>query len=208
MAPKSIVSTLACAFAVWLIAGCSSTPSDQGAAEAAPGTAASAPKTHGGNTTIDTIRVGDKLTVKLSDIPQPYSEDLQVRDNGTINLPLNVEVVAAGKRKVELQEAIHEAYVPKYFKRLTVSVETEERWIYVGGQVRSPNRYIYSGEITVLKAIKVAGDFTEFANRAKVLVTRPDGTSFFVNCKKAEEDATRDKPVFPGYKIEVRRKFL
>ncbi len=209
MAPKSIACTLACAFAAWLIAGCSSPPPDNGPGRSgSSGSAATSSTNHAAAITMDTIQVGDKLTIKLTDIPQPYAIDQQVRDDGTISLPLNVEVVAAGKRKAELQDLIHNQYVDKYFKRLSVSVDTEERVIYVGGQVRTPSRYIYSGEMTVLKAIKVAGDFTEFANRTKVLVTRPDGTSFFVNCKKAERDATHDKPVFPGYKIEVRRKWL
>ncbi len=209
MAPKSIAGTLACFFAAWLIAGCSSTPTDSGAAQPAPSAASGAADTNRtAAITRDTIQVGDKLTIKLSDIPQPYAIDQQVRDDGTISLPLNVNVVAAGKRKSELQDAIREAYVPKYFLRLSVAVDTEERVIYIGGQVRNPGRVIYSGEMTTLAAIKTAGDFTEFANRSKIIVTRPDGSTFKVDGKKAEKDPRLDTPVFPGYKVEVKRKFL
>lgn len=156
---------------------------------------------------IDVIRVGEKITVILTDIPKPYTHQQQVRENGTIQLPLDVEVVAAGKRKNELQEEIRKAYVPRFFNRCTVVVETEERFFYVDGQVRMPGRYGFTGEMTVLRAISVAGGFNEFANKKSVTLIRPGGKKITVNCKRAEEDPRYDQAIFPGDSILVKRKF-
>lgn len=153
---------------------------------------------------IELIRVGDKVEITFSDLPEVYPPMAQrVREDGTITLPLGVTVTAAGKKAGELQDAIRVLYVPKYFHRLTVSVKLEERVIYVGGQVRRPDRYVYAGEMTVLGAIKVAGDFTEFSKKTEVVVTRADNTRIVVDCKKALKDAKYDLPIFPGDRIHV-----
>lgn len=156
---------------------------------------------------IDVIRVGEKITVYITDIPRPYTHQQQVREDGTIQLPLDVVVVAAGKRKNELQEEIRKAYVPKFYNRATVVVETEERFIYVDGQVRQPGRYAFTGEMTVLRAISVAGGFTEFANKKNVTLIRPGGKKITVDCKRAEQDPRHDVPIFPGDSVLVKRKF-
>lgn len=180
--------------------GCSTPPP----ADSPPqGTGAAPPA----DASIDRIRVGEKITVYITDIPRPYTHQQQVRENGTIQLPLDVEVVAAGKLKNELQEEIRRAYVPKYYNRATVVVETEERFIYVDGQVRMPGRYAFTGEMTVRSAISVAGGFTEFANRRNVTLIRPGGKKITVNCKRAEEDPRYDVPIYPGDSILVKRKF-
>jgi len=157
----------------------------------------------------DAVQIGDKVEITFSDIPEVYPIMVQrVREDGSITLPLGVRVEAANKKATELQDAIVNAYVPKYFKRLTVAVRLEERVFYVGGQVRAPNRYVFLGEMTVLGAIKVAGDFTEFAKRTAVKVTRADGTEIKVDCKKALKNSKYDLPVFPGDKIDVPRRVL
>ncbi len=81
---------------------------------------------------------------------------------------------AAGKRAGDLETEIVALYVPKYYLHLTVSVKPEGRFVYVGGQVRKPDRYPHEGNMTVLKAIKMAGDFTDYANKRKVPLTRAD----------------------------------
>lgn len=147
---------------------------------------------------------GDYIKVVLSGLaepPQPHEE--QIKEDGTLTLP-NIGVVKAeGKTTVELQKEIYEAYVPNYYKRLTVTVSTERRVYYVQGQVRASGRQEYLGPTTVLKAIATAGDFTDFANRKRVILTRADGTRIIVDCVKAAKDSTYDLPVFPGDKIDV-----
>lgn len=156
----------------------------------------------------DIIRVGDKLTIRLTDIPNPPDPiDVRVREDGTISLILGVQIQAAGKKAGELETEIHQQYVPKYFQRLTVNVKCEERVFYVDGEVRKPDRYIYTGEMTVLKAISTAGGFTEFAKKNRVEVTRANGGKpLVVDCVKALRNPKLDIPIYPGDRIFVHKR--
>ncbi len=69
------------------------------------------------------FKVGDLITVTFFDTEpplQPHEE--RIRDNGEITLPLIGAVKAAGKSAGELQKEIHDRYVPKCYRRLTVMV--------------------------------------------------------------------------------------
>jgi polysaccharide export outer membrane protein len=136
----------------------------------------------------------------LGQIP-PHEE--RIKEDGTVTLPLIGAIRAEGKTTGELQRDIYNAYVPSFYKRLTVTVKTDRLIYYVQGQVRQSGRQEYLGPTTVLKAIASAGDFTDFADRKKVIVTRKDGTRLIVNCIKAAKDPALDIAIFPGDKIEV-----
>ena len=149
------------------------------------------------------------MTVTFSGTPNPPPKHEEtVREDGNINPPfLGHSVKAAGKTIGMLQEELQNLYVPAYYSRaLTVTVTIEERWVYVGGEVKSPNRYIYSGEPTTLKAIQTAGDFTDFAKRTKVQITRASGRKETVNCTKAIKNPKLDLPIYPGDQIFVPRR--
>lgn len=135
---------------------------------------------------------------------QPHEE--RIKEDGTVTLPLVNSIKAEGKTTGELQREIHNAYVPSYYKRLTVTVKTDRLLYYVQGYVRQSGRQEYLGPTTVLKAIASAGDFNDFANRREVIVTRKDGTIHKVNCEKAAKNPALDIPVFPGDKIEVKQR--
>ncbi len=150
------------------------------------------------------LALGDPIRVVFSGITEPPPpHDEQIKEDGTITLPNIGAIKAEGKTTVDLQWEIYTNYVPNYYKRLTVTVSTERRVYYVQGQVRSSGRQEYLGPTSVLKAIATAGDFTDFANRKRVVLTRADGTRIIVDCAKAARDSTYDLPVFPGDKIEV-----
>ena len=152
----------------------------------------------------DRFAVGDLVRVIFSGITEPIQpHEERIKDDGTITLPLIGAIKAPGKTPGEVQKAITDAYVPDYYKRLTVTVSSDRRVYYVGGQVRQPGRQEYIGTTTITKAIQSAGDFNDFADRRNVLLTRADGKKFTVNCLKAAKDPALDLPVFPGDKIEV-----
>lgn len=153
----------------------------------------------------ETLQIGDRLLVGFSESPNPpTSQDTRIRDDGTISLPFDITVTAVGKRPAELEAEIKNIYVPKYFVRLTVSVRAADQFIYVGGYVKAPNRYVYAGDMTVLKAIRVAGDFTEYGDRTEVRLTRADGSQHVINCNKALKNPKLDLPVYPGDSIHVK----
>jgi len=152
---------------------------------------------------------GDLVYVTFTDLPQQGQlpeHKQRVRDDGKITLPYNVTVVAGGKTLGELEAAIHQEYVPRIFQQLTATVRTEERYYYVDGEVRQPNRQLYHGKMTVLRAISTAGGFTDFANRKRVELRRTNGEKMTVNWYKAVKEPNLDPPVFPDDQIIVHKK--
>jgi protein involved in polysaccharide export with SLBB domain len=160
-------------------------------------------------TRADKLRVGDTIRVDFSNLSErqmpPHEE--QIKGDGTITLPLIGAVQALGKSTGELQNEIQKAY-SKYFVSMNVTVKAPERYYSVGGEVRTPKRDVYVGGTTVIKAIQSAGDFTEFARRNKVILTRANGKSFTVDCDKALRDPRLDLPVYPGDTIHVPRRYF
>jgi polysaccharide export outer membrane protein len=158
----------------------------------------------------DTLRPGDRIEIAFSgNANAPYAPHReQIRDDGLFQPPLlGTNVLAAGKTVGQLQELLTDLYVPAFFKTLTVTVRLEDRYFFVGGQVRMPGQKLYLSEMTVTKAIQSAGDFTDFANRGKVELVRKDGTRLMVNFKKAMRDSKADPPIYPGDMIHVNRRW-
>jgi len=154
------------------------------------------------------FRVGDKIKIELAGIPdppQPIEQD--VKDDGSISLAYIERVIAAGKTPKQLEIEIHDAYVPKWYKHVSVTVTPGARFFYVGGEVGSPGRILYSGPITLMGAIDAAVGFTPFANKRNVQITRVNGAIEHVDCKKLLKHPERDVPIYPGDKIQVNKRF-
>jgi polysaccharide export outer membrane protein len=162
-----------------------------------------------GNSTL-ILRVGEKIQITLADLPggATITADPTIPEDGKITLHLDQTFVAVGKTRTQLEAEIRTRYVPSYYAKITVSVKQEDRWMYVGGFVRNPNRYPHTPGLTILKAISVAGGFSEFGKKTEVTVTR-DGEKITVDCEKALKDPRLDIPILPDDQIYVpRRGFL
>lgn len=182
--------------AVWL-SGCA------GGGSSGAGSNAAAPRA----VSTDKLRKGDLVSISFSGIATPPAEqEERIKEDGTINLQLLGPVTAEGKTPGELQKEIQDGYVPKYFRRLTVTVKTENRFFYVDGEVRSGGRLMYAGELTALRAIASAGGFTDFAARTRVQLIRATGEKIRIDAKKAAEDPRHDPMVLPGDTIIVPRR--
>jgi polysaccharide export outer membrane protein len=155
------------------------------------------------------LHIGDTVTIVFSGLPpdanmEPHEEP--IKDDGTITLPDVGRIKAAGKTPGELQDAIHDLYVPHYYTHLTITVKTTgDRVYYVRGAVNKPDRQVYVGQITVTKAITSAGDFTDFANRKKIWLIRSNGQRFRLNSVRILDGRDPDPPVYPGDQIVVER---
>jgi len=153
------------------------------------------------------FRVGETVIVTFSGIPVPMEPHQEtIKEDGTITLPLIGSVYAVGKTSGDLQKEIHDDYVPKYYVRMTVTVQSGDRVVYVGGEVHSPGRVIYMNDMTVSKAIQAAGGLTDFANHRKVWLTHSGSSKRIrVNYDQALEDPAKDPPVYPDDQINVPR---
>ena len=165
------------------------------------------------NPTGSAFNIGDLVIVNFSGLSvealiPPHEE--RVKEDGKITLPLIGPVTAKGKTAGELQKLIRDKYIEgKYYpESLNVTVRGESLIFFVDGEVRSPNRYVWSEGMSVLKAISSAGGFTDFANKTEVTVTRQSGRTYTVNCKKALEKPELDLPVYPGDRVVVPRRWI
>jgi polysaccharide export outer membrane protein len=183
-----------------LLVGCETTGTGMDASAAA-GTGAQV------NTNLlngESIRAGEQLTIELLDILPPSKIEQAVADDGTITLPLlSDRVKAAGRKDTELANDIHDLYVPRYYRRMTVNIKRENRFYFVGGQVKNPTQRQYTGDMTLLRAIKSAGDFTDFADRRHVNIIRSNGTRETIDVKAIIKNPKKDVPIYPGDTIDV-----
>lgn len=103
------------------------------------------------------------------------SSEVTVRPDGKITLPLLNDVVAAGQTPEQLRRTLTAS--SKRFMRdepeITVVVkQVNNNRAFVTGQVARPGPYVLTGQTTVLQVLAMAGGFTEFADRKRILITR------------------------------------
>jgi polysaccharide export outer membrane protein len=161
--------------------------------------------------TLAHFRIGETVIVSFSGSPITI-EPLEgpIAEDGTITLPLIGAVSAVGKTAGELQNEIHDAYVPKYYVRLTITVKSGDRIYYVGGEVTSHgSRLIYVAGTTVTKAIQSAGGLTDYASHSKVWLTHTStGQRIRVDYDEALKDPAKDPPVYPDDQINVEKRIF
>ena len=108
---------------------------------------------------------------------EPMSRVLPVRPDGMISLPLLDDVMAAGLTPTELRNLLAQRlaeYVPS--PAVTVIVNDVKSFkVSVIGEVSKPARYELKSRTSVLDVLALAGGFTQFASRTRIVVLRPEG---------------------------------
>ena len=102
------------------------------------------------------------------------STTVTVRPDGKISLPLIDELDAKGKSAKQLQEEIRNKLRSFIEEPVVTVIVTEINYpkISVLGKVHKPDIFKIKQKITVLDAIAMAGGFTDYAKRDKVIVIR------------------------------------
>ena len=102
------------------------------------------------------------------------SKTVTVRPDGMISLPLIGDIKAAELTPDKLRNAIA-AKLKEYQNEAVVSVilhETNSNKVFILGEVARPGTYILKRKTTFLQAIALAGGFTQFASKNKIVVVR------------------------------------
>ena len=108
---------------------------------------------------------------------EAMSRTAPVRPDGKISLPLLNDVEAAGLTPMELRERLL-GRLAEYMPHPEVSVvvtEVRSFKVAVIGQVPKPDRFELRSAATVMDVLAMAGGFTEFAARSRVVVIRANG---------------------------------
>jgi polysaccharide biosynthesis/export protein len=105
------------------------------------------------------------------------SRTVPVRPDGKISLPLLNDVQAAGLTPMQLREVLVKR-LADYMPTPEVSVivrEVHSFKVSVMGEVKKAGQYELKSRATVLDVIALAGGFTEFAARSRIVILRPNG---------------------------------
>jgi polysaccharide export outer membrane protein len=95
-----------------------------------------------------------------------------VSDSGIISLPILGDIYVFGKTMNEIKSDIEDR-ADAYLKDAVVNIRLLSFKFTVIGEVREPGTYRnYNNQLTVLDAIGMAGDITDYGNREKILVVR------------------------------------
>lgn len=95
--------------------------------------------------------------------------------DGAIEYPFIGKVSVAGLTLAEVGKKI-ELAASKYVDQSSAIVKLLNDNITIMGEVRAPGRFLmYSEEISILEALSLAGDLTDFANRKRIRLIRKDG---------------------------------
>ncbi len=116
---------------------------------------------------------GDVIDVKFRFTPElDYQQT--IRPDGKITLQMVDEVTAAGLTPEGLDNHLTQLFSTKLKSpEITVIVVSLSKpLVYLTGQVKRPDAYNLDAGTTVLKAIAMAGGFTELASQGKVKIIR------------------------------------
>lgn len=116
----------------------------------------------------------DLLDIEVFDM-ENLKRTVRVNAAGAISLPLIGGVVVAGLTAERIEELIAQRYSEKYLQNPQVSVFIKEfttQRITVEGAVQKPGIYPLTGQITLLRALALAGGAGQIANMGEVIVFR------------------------------------
>jgi polysaccharide biosynthesis/export protein len=134
-------------------------------------------------------RVGpnDLLDVEVFDM-ENLKRTVRVNAAGAISLPLIGPVIVAGLTQQQIEALIADRYREKYLQNPQVAIFIKEfttERITIEGAVNHPGIFPLTGQITLLRAMAMAGGFGSIANSTEVMLYR-------VNEQKVREVAVFD----------------
>jgi len=149
-----------------------------------------------------TLDSGDKLRIVVFG-QDALSNNYTVDAAGQVTLPLAGAIEARGLTTAQLGNAIAGRLKSGYVRDPSVAVEIETyRPFFVLGEVTYPGQYPYVPNMTVEKAIAIAGGFTPRATRDKVTITRK------VQGVPARYALPLRYPLRPGDTVEVSERWF
>lgn len=120
-------------------------------------------------------RVGPGDVLRISTYMEPdLNNTFLVLPNGRLAFPLTGEVDVAGKTTEEIRTMLEQRLIAGGMVRnakLAVNI-AEFRPIYIMGEVAKPGRYPFEANMTLQRAVAVAGGYTVRANSRQLMIRR------------------------------------
>lgn len=151
-----------------------------------------------------TLSAGDSVRVNVFD-EASLTGEYEIGLDGNLSLPLIETIPADGRTSDTIAAAIADRLQQGgYVLTPKVSVEIiKHRPFYILGEVKTPGKYPYDGNMTLAQAVAMAGGYTPRANKRSVLLQRQD----WPESKRIELGGASLK-VTPGDTITVQESFF
>jgi polysaccharide export outer membrane protein len=159
------------------------------------------------------LQAGDRIQVIVLEDPS-LNQQVLVRPDGRISLPLAGSIEAAGRTPEALQDVIRDRLARDFVTPPTVTVSLlsvsegapEEAEpgafasVYILGEVRAPGAYQLATPVSLLQALAVSGGVDVFAARNRIQVRRraEDGETLMLFDYESIEDGA-----VPAQSIEL-----
>ena len=122
------------------------------------------------------LGVSDAVSINVFEHTE-LTTNATIRPDGKITMPLVGDLRAVDKTTAELKEEIR-AKLAQYYKdklEITIAITTWASYNFtISGEVNSPGILNSDRYVTVVEAIALAGGFTRFAEKNKMVLTRTD----------------------------------
>lgn len=135
-------------------------------------------------TTLSNYRLGpgDVLTIAVYGEEDLVMSKVRLTDTGTITFPSVGEVSILGKRVSEVEELIASKLRGRVLKNPKVNASVDEyRPFYIAGGIKSPGGIPYQAQLTIAKAVSLAGGYTEKADKSKAYILQGNNNKLAVN---------------------------
>ncbi|WP_254168873.1 polysaccharide biosynthesis/export family protein [Chryseosolibacter histidini] len=148
------------------------------------------------NESADIFNVTSEYMATISNPGNLYVEGYSIDRYGKIILPVIGELTVQGLTLEETRELI-QAEANKYLNKATVLVKLVSFKITVLGEVKNPGyHYVYNNQISILEALGLAGDLTQFGNRTNIKLIRPTATGTAVTVVDLTDPHLLGSPFF------------
>lgn len=123
------------------------------------------------------LGTGDVFEVRIVNEPE-LSGLFRVGADGDVDFPFCGRVEVEGLHASEVVERLRDCLREGYLRNPQVTVlerEYNSKKIMVFGHVQKPGAFVFENDMSVVQAITLAGGFSPFAQRNRVVVTRVNG---------------------------------
>jgi len=139
---------------------------------------------------VNIFTLNEEMNNLLNPISRQYAQNLYrdessiyifgytVSDSGFITLPILGDIYVVGSTIEEIRNSV-QSRARNFLKDAVINVKLLSFKFTVMGEVNRPGTYTnFNNQLTVLDAIGMAGDITDYGNRERILIVRPtkDGT--------------------------------